>query len=344
MVTHWMYDLHDHEADHLQSDRYPVQDDIRIGESGQGYVLRMTRSNFLQGLSEIRKRCGKHFSTTLTSSDAPHLSKWFGADAAKLKMALEDGDEVFDDSGRFLSRYGGHQICRQNFLNRMAPRICPECLVEGEICRLSWDFSFVTACPRHGKLLIDQCPGCLKQLNWQRPAVDICNCGSYLSEPDLYTQEGATDLDIEVSRWMIAWIDGAPNQAGTITNELPLLKLLNPLSLHGGMNILWVLSLAEESMTLKNDSVIDGAVLERCRKTLLKAGACSKRLLISDPETFRSTKRQTLLPILAECMHESYTYEDRSLAQSLISTILRTPARSRRAVRGIPVQPSLFSD
>lgn len=344
MVTHWMDDPNDNEADHHQSDRYPVQDDIRIGESGQGYVLRMTRSNFLQGLSEIRKRCGKHFSTTLTSSDAPYLSKWFGADVTKLKMALEDGDEVVDGSGRFLSRYAGHQICRQNFLNRMAPRICPECLAEGEICRLSWDFSFVTACPRHEKLLIDQCPGCLKQLNWQRPAVDICNCGTYLSDPNSYTQERATELDLEVSRWMIAWIDGVPNQSGAMTNELPLLKLISPLSLHGGMNILWALSLADESMALKNASVIDGAVLERCRKTLLKAGEFSKRLTINDPETFRSSKRQTLLPILAECMHESYTYKDRSLAQSLISTVLRAPAKSRRTVSGIPVQPSLFSD
>lgn len=328
-------------------DAYPVQDDIRTGESGQGYVLRMARANFLTGLAEIRRRLGKHFSTTLTTIDAPFLSQWFGADLSKLKWAFEEVDNidgvglVNDNNSCF---YAGHFIPRRNFLNRMAPRVCPACLAEGDHCRVTWDFSFVTACPKHECLLIDQCPGCLKAISWQRPAVDICNCGTYLNDPVLYPQDQAMELDLAVSRWICQQIEGMPTQKKGAENDEPLLQLIRPLSFHGGMSILWVLSLAEENKALTNISVIDGQMLERCRKSLLRANEFSTKLAINNLETFRSKKRQTLIPKLAECMKESYTYEDRSLAQSLISTILRASGKLAKTIGGLPVQRSLFAE
>lgn len=328
-------------------DAYPVQDDIRTGESGQGYVLRMARANFLTGLAEIRRRLGKHFSTTLITIDASYLSQWFGADLANLKWAFEEVDNI-DGVGLVNDKnscfYAGHFIPRRNFLNRMAPRVCPACLAEGDHCRVTWDFSFVTACPKHECLLIDQCPGCLKAISWQRPAVDICNCGTYLNDPDLCLQDPSNVLDLEVSRWMCQWIEGLPTQKTSSTGDLPLLRLIRPLSFRGGMHILWVLSLAEETKVINNNSVIDGQMLERCRKTILKANEFSQKLAMNDLETFRSKKRQTLIPQLALFMHKSYTYEDRSLAQSLISTILRASGKYPKTIGGLHVQLSLFSD
>ncbi len=122
------------------------------------------------------------------------------------------------------------------------------------------------------------------------------------------------------------------------------MKLLSPLSLHGGMNILWALSLAEDSNPHKNKSVADGHMLERFCKTLIKANEFCKKLAENDLETFRSKKRHTLVPMLARCMHEFYTYEDRSLAQSLVSTILSGNGVSIKAIGGLTVQPSLFSE
>ena len=87
----------DVDANPDDDDAYPVRDDIRTGESGQGYVLRMVRANFLTGLAEIRRRLGKHFSTTLTTTDAPFLSQWFGADLSKLKQMLEEANDVGGD-------------------------------------------------------------------------------------------------------------------------------------------------------------------------------------------------------------------------------------------------------
>jgi hypothetical protein len=97
MMNNWFDSQTVHVAVDDENDNYPIQDDIRTGESGQGYVLRMTRSNFLPGLSEIRKRCGKQFSTSLTSVDAHYISKWFGADLIKMKAALEESDVVINE-------------------------------------------------------------------------------------------------------------------------------------------------------------------------------------------------------------------------------------------------------
>ena len=344
---YWETSHDDIDANPDDDDAYPVRDDIRTGESGQGYVLRMVRANFLTGLAEIRRRLGKHFSTTLTTTDAPFLSQWFGADLSKLKQMLEEandvgGDGLLKEDG--MTSYAGQTLPRRHYLNRIAPRICPACLSEHDYCRVTWDFSFVTACPKHKCLLIDQCPGCMKVISWQRPAVDICNCGTYLNDPDLCLQDPSSVLDLEVSRWMCQWIEGLPTQKTSATDELPLLQLIRPLSFHGGMHILWVLSLAEEAKVINNSSVIDGQMLERCRKTILKANEFSQKLATNDLETFRSKKRQTLIPQLALFMHKSYTYEDRSLAQSLISTILRASGKYPKTIGGLPVQPSLFSD
>lgn len=331
----------------VRLDGYPVQDDIQSGESGQGYALRMASANFLTGLGEIRRRLGKNTTTTLTSSDASFLARWFGADATRLQHALEetdltDLDEFVDGVNQ--SVYAGHLIPRQNYLNRMAPRVCPDCLQEQDICRIEWDFSFVTACPRHERLLIDRCPGCLSSISWQRPAVNICDCGTYLTEASQCVQKDPALVDLEVSRWISEWIGSESTTGAKRVNGSALMKLLSPLSLHGGMNILWALSLAEDSNAHKNKSVADGHMLERCCKTLLKANEFSKKLAENDLETFRSKKRHTLIPMLAQCMHELYTYEDRSLAQSLVSTILSGNGVSIKAIGGLTLQPSLFSE
>jgi hypothetical protein len=331
----------------VRLDGYPVQDDIQSGESGQGYALRMASANFLTGLGEIRRRLGKNTTTTLSSSDASFLAQWFGADATKLQHALEetdltDLDEFFDGVNQ--SVYAGHLIPRQNYLNRMAPRVCPECLQEQDACRIEWDFAFVTACPRHERLLIDRCPGCLSSITWQRPAVNICDCGAYLTEASQCVQKEPTLVDLEVSRWISEWVGSESTPGTKRVNGSALMKLLSPLSLHGGMNILWALSLAEDSNAHKNKSVADGHMLDRCCKTLIKANEFCIKLTQSDLETFRSKKRHTLIPILARCMHESYTYEDRSLVQSLISTILRSNKRLAKTIGHFHLQDMLFLD
>ena len=66
-------------------------------------------------------------------------------------------------------------------LRRSRPQVCPECLAEQTYCRAAWSATGMLACPRHERLLIDCCRHCAHPLSWLRPAVDICQCGRYLS-------------------------------------------------------------------------------------------------------------------------------------------------------------------
>jgi TniQ len=62
-------------------------------------------------------------------------------------------------------------------LNVSRPRACPSCLRERSVWWAIWDLCFVSACPTHRCLLVNQCPGCKRMLAWRRPAVETCRCG-----------------------------------------------------------------------------------------------------------------------------------------------------------------------
>lgn len=62
-------------------------------------------------------------------------------------------------------------------LNVSRPRACPSCLRERSVWWAIWDLCFVSACPTHRCLLVNQCPGCNRMLAWRRPAVETCRCG-----------------------------------------------------------------------------------------------------------------------------------------------------------------------
>ena len=158
---------------------FPIKDSLRRGESGQGYALRMAGENSLPGLPLLKKWLGKSQFATLDSVDAPLMGHWFGAHFSELEDAL-GLTSIGRNEGRYL--YGGHSIGRSYFINRMYPRICPECLKEDRYCRLSWDFSLVTACNRHGAALIDRCVTCGRVLSWNRSTIGVCSCGSALGK------------------------------------------------------------------------------------------------------------------------------------------------------------------
>src|ERR1044072_4046428 len=61
-------------------------------------------------------------------------------------------------------------------LNPRRPKICPACLRNYGYCRRVWELTYVTACPEHKLLLIDECRGCEKRISWGRPGVSVCSC------------------------------------------------------------------------------------------------------------------------------------------------------------------------
>ncbi len=68
---------------------------------------------------------------------------------------------------------------RVSFLSgvRTYTRLCPCCLREGARHDRRWGWPLTLACQRHGCLLIDKCPRCLKRVSHLRRNQCACDCG-----------------------------------------------------------------------------------------------------------------------------------------------------------------------
>jgi hypothetical protein len=75
-------------------------------------------------------------------------------------------------------------------------KVCPECLSEETYCRRVWDLALVTVCPKHRRMLIDECPNCSQRIKWRRCSISICPCDFDLRN---FAPECVEDEDIKVS-------------------------------------------------------------------------------------------------------------------------------------------------
>ena len=76
---------------------------------------------------------------------------------------------------------GSHTFDGDVSASRWSTRICATCVGLTGRCKVSWLVKGMCACPEHDEVLVDRCPACDQWLTWQRPAIDICRCGYFLS-------------------------------------------------------------------------------------------------------------------------------------------------------------------
>ncbi|MBT8767330.1 TniQ family protein [Metapseudomonas boanensis] len=85
--------------------------------------------------------------------------------------------------------------------------ICPCCVREAPYIRALWDHELITACPLHGVLLMDVCPGCSEPITRERESITHCqHCNRSFSET---VAESAESYDLALS----ALIAGAAHPA-----------------------------------------------------------------------------------------------------------------------------------
>jgi len=101
------------------------------------------------------------------------LAQLTGVNVDNLAQLLYPLVTKFDST--FLHDFFGHTL-PQYLLRPTHPKICPDCLLASPHCRRAWELLPVTVCPTHRQLLIDECPGCRKQMGWSRRHVSICSC------------------------------------------------------------------------------------------------------------------------------------------------------------------------
>ena len=149
-------------------------------ESFMGYVLRLTEQNVYETPSWVLKLAGLDYKQLRRScafvfkpESAAGLAQV--TDVGATELARLTYPPVVARDGNSLYRFFGQPL-PQYALRPTQPKVCPQCLAETAHCRRVWEFSLVTACPRHGCLLIDKCPKCKAPISWLRDSLCVCPC------------------------------------------------------------------------------------------------------------------------------------------------------------------------
>lgn len=311
----------------LDAMRFPVREQICVDESGQGYVLRMAALNGLAGLPEVKKLllCGT--AATLDERYGRIFSHWFGASPDHLTLAL--GSTSYTH-GR-ATFYGGYKLSRPTFVNRTQPRVCPQCIRDDGICKLSWDFSLVTVCHKHRQNLVDCCLACAKPIKWDRPDVNICSCYSPLYESQNFHVPQV--VEFEFAHWVQLRIQSksfdeilkqdAMEALSSIRPTSALMKMLTPLSLDAGMLITQAFSAASgQAFDMPETSRRKLGPLPRAQVALFMAEGLAQRIQEQNLERLHLKSSAAVVDLIATCIAHDFTLIERCFAHSLLATVI----------------------
>jgi hypothetical protein len=156
--------------------RLPMTPGIGSTESYPGYVLRLSELNGFMTPARMLERCEPSaHRMTLTMTDPQLLARLTGRESTAF---LYSAYKCHSDKRAKLS-LAGHDV----FLNVLRPlntRVCRACVVEKKVIEAHFDLQIMVGCPEHTCMLDEFCGSCGKHINWQRPGLLECICGSDL--------------------------------------------------------------------------------------------------------------------------------------------------------------------
>lgn len=315
---------------------FPFRDDVAPEESGQGYALRMAAENHLNGLPQLKAWLGKSRFVSLDAADAQQLHKWFGASKTRLEHAL---GWISTGNGATRYTYAGHVLGRSYFFNRSYPRVCFLCLEAEGHCRSSWDFALTVACAKHRVLLADTCGVCTRSITWNRPSPRTCSC--HLNLQLHANPPAAAALEVQFSSWLEGFIAGhrrrpheAHKQPLDITDApedaTALMRLVWPLSLTGGMQVIFALATAagydDSTRSMERRA---RTPLRKAQQFLASANDIAQKIGHADEILLRVQRPSVVIQLLADYIAENAPPADRHLARSILCTALRQKQKTR---------------
>lgn len=308
--------------------QFPFQDEIMQGESGQGYVLRMSLGNGLRSAVMIKSLLGKTHSMALDANDAPYLAHWLGASEQRLAFALEQIPQGRRSSG---CSYAGHPLGRSYFLVRSFPRICPNCVEELGYCRLAWDLALCVACMRHQRALVEVCPLCARALSWNRSAMNSCACGSVWPESSQANPPSSDELLI-AHAIDLQMPDGsaAGGWRSPVSPWSSWGTLIQHLSLDGLMRIVFALATAAVyDFTAPVEPRLRRA-MPKARQTIRMAADFGHKVARLESISLRTHRPSVLVDLLCDLVTAPGTARgvDFSTAQSMLRWLLSNSPKS----------------
>lgn len=209
---------------------FPEQDEIRDGESGAGYGLRMACRNGVSfsELAEIVESPGHRY---LSARSVKYVAYLFGASPDALARATP---VLARDQGRDVVIFHETMFTRPYLLRHAWPRLCPICLLEEGVARSYWEISIATACWKHRTRLVDECGFCGRRISWRRPGMLDCFCGAnYVDQ--------VIDVEDEIELGLCAYFEEklTRSEPGTALHH----PLFNQLSLNSLLRLIWSLGI-----------------------------------------------------------------------------------------------------
>lgn len=209
-------------------------------ESGMSHVMRAFWGNGMsmkRGYEWLQVRRGK----PLREVDARVLAWAVQAPPDWLADRLFVVSGLADD--RRL-RLGARQFSAASLLIGKSARVCPNCLSEFGFCELSWSFKLVPVCPRHKVPFLGTCVHCRQSITWDRPQIDICNCGRYLKPASVVAEPPTAVID-----W-VHWVAARLAPSAIVSHEreghLAVPEMLNELTLDGAFRLVEAFGLLQK--------------------------------------------------------------------------------------------------
>lgn len=303
-------------------------------ESVLSLLFRTAQANGLD-LLRLRQWLGLPYWVPLPARSCPALAWISGVPTAWLarraiQATLHSGER------RYL--FMDHDFGKGSINFACRGRICPPCVKRRKYTRATWQLRAICGCVEHACILMDNCPICGALLDWQRPAIDICRCGRFLTAP----VQHPVPLPETVLNW-ICWNEARLENPETIipAEAFGLPKLLSPLTIDGALR--FVLSIGLQPHPAALDHADDRRHLSSEGTSVLVERALERLTDIGDqPENLASLGSTVHLPALERMRSRGISESDRRFAAWLLTTLQGgrdAASKSGRRQRG---QLSLF--
>ncbi|SOE64343.1 TniQ protein [Burkholderia sp. OK233] len=170
----------------------------RDDESGMGYYRRLAANNALFHWRDLASTAGVERNRRALLTRTDDVARNLGLEPAWTEFAREQ-ENLCRDWGRL------HRA--------QSDAVCPACLAESPYLQHHWEHAYVTACPQHRILLVDQCKACGEHLSPERLYIGLCSCGNDLSSlPRVPATRG--------QQWLSTLISSNGQQSGGVKPSL----------------------------------------------------------------------------------------------------------------------------
>lgn len=154
-----------------------VQLNPHVGESINGYALRVAEANFAENMrwlnivpqfvDQVERDAGQRL--------FGRLPKW-------LNLSSDVQEKAWPHSTYYLLG--------------TAARYCAECMAEQTFWRATWEHPLYTVCHRHGCYLHDRCRDCGIAIDWNRAALSHCICGAHFAKSASHRLASPVEVDL----------------------------------------------------------------------------------------------------------------------------------------------------